>query len=242
MINKCTCSKYCRVHSDKRCATIEYGYNGYGVKSGEIIYSIHPSTNKEAKNLLCQIINDKAIDKICLEHSLMIDCLHEMEFQGNNKCIGMNKNKNKIYISLRNNKGKFLHYTDIIAVLLHELVHHTYSEHNSDFINIEKKYRKKYIKYARNTGTIPPWIDIKFPNSSGKFINIHEIDFNSKNTSRLSKKGEISDIKRELQILKKEFEKSFDNRKDTNRENVINLFLLGLVVLLVIFILYLLLK
>ena len=50
---------------------------------------------------------------------------------------------------------------------------------------MEKKYRNKYIKYARNTGTILPWIDITFPNSTGKYSDINETNFIETNPNRL---------------------------------------------------------
>ena len=123
--SKCSCSKYCRIHSENRKAIIEFGYKYSGIKDGHILYSIHPNSNNKTKELLCKIINDKAINKICKDHSLIVDTLNEMEYNKSEKCLGKNKNKNKIFITLRNQNGKFLNYTDIISIILHELAHYT---------------------------------------------------------------------------------------------------------------------
>lgn len=182
----CTCSKYCRVHGDRPYGTIEWNYQNAGIDSAQILYSYHPKTNDIAKRVICKIMNDKAVKKLCKEYSLMVDKLCEMEIKGQSKCLGKNKNGSKIYIVLRNEKGKFLSYTDIIAILLHELVHHTYKKHDSNFIERERLYRDKYVKYARNTGTIPPWIKIKFPISTGKYTMMDKTNFNQIESDKLN--------------------------------------------------------
>lgn len=184
---ECICTRYCRIHSTQRATTLENGYTSAGINNAEILYSYHCQTNKDAKKLMCKIMNDLAIKRLCEKRSIMVDKLHEMPFANKDTCLGLNKDAKDIYIVLRNKKGEFLSYTDIIAILLHELVHHTYAQHNHAFKLLETRYREEYVKYARNTGTIPPWIKITYPKSLGKYILVDESNFNKSKQTKVNK-------------------------------------------------------
>jgi hypothetical protein len=163
----CTCSKYCREHGGARVGGLsEVGYYGVGIHKGVPLTS-------DTKGLLCRLVNDKAIKKLCQDASLMISLLTEQTYDTESKCLGLNENAKNIFVVLKDTDGNILPYTDIIAIILHELVHHTHFDHDENFIELEKTYREKYIKYARQTGQIPSWIEIVFPESTGSSLKLN---------------------------------------------------------------------
>lgn len=143
----------------------EIGYNRSGIHKGEAL-------SPETKGILCRLINDKALKRLCQKRSLMVDLLTEQTYIKSTRCLGLNENAKNIYVVLRSLTGKILPYTDVVAIILHELVHHTHHDHGDDFKRLEQIYRKDYIRYARQTGTIPSWEKIEFPNSTGPTIAI----------------------------------------------------------------------
>jgi hypothetical protein len=129
-------------------------------------------SDADAKEMMCKIIHDKAIHKLCTDNNLMITSISEQIYGSNGGCIGQNFSCKDISISLRYNCNTFLEYFDVIAILIHELVHHSRREHDENFKNLEHIYRVQYIANARATGEFPSWIPIKFPESTGARLMI----------------------------------------------------------------------
>ena len=88
----------------------------------------------------------------------MIASISEQIYGSNGGCIGQNFNCDNISISLRYDCNTFLEYFEVIALLIHELVHHSWHEHDENFKNLEHKYRIQYIANARVTGQFASWI------------------------------------------------------------------------------------
>ena len=177
----CTCSRYCRVHGTRQDIT-EVGYSQAGIHTGTVLTLGDINSDVQAKEMLCKIIHDQAIKKLCKDNSLMITSISE-QIYGSNGCIGTNYNCDKISISLRYNCNTFLKYFDIIAILIHELVHHSCHEHDENFKKLERVYRTQYIANARVTGQFASWIPIEFPESTGSGLMIGHSTHN-KPTSR----------------------------------------------------------
>lgn len=168
----CSCSRYCRKHGGSNIGGFsEIGYNKAGIHKGV-------SLTSDTKALLCRLVNDKALKMLCRDTSLMVDLLTEQTYDTQSRCLGLNEDAKNIYIVLKDTDDNKLPYTDIIAIILHELVHHTYREHDEDFIELEKTYREKYIKYAQQTGLFPSWTKIEFPESTGATLKLNNFSPN----------------------------------------------------------------
>ena len=88
--HKCTCSKFCRIHSNCRIATInEIGYECVGINNGIV-------RNLELKTLMCQLINDRGLLEICKKYGLIVSNLKEIKYNKQSQCLGINKNGHNI--------------------------------------------------------------------------------------------------------------------------------------------------
>jgi len=103
---------------------------------------------------------------------IMIDNLCEIQFNGD--CLGNNENMgHTINVVLRKN-NKMLSREETLAIILHEITHCTYSEHDDQFIQLEQQLRENYIQLALQNGDMPPWNKIIFPISTGKALILSE--------------------------------------------------------------------
>jgi hypothetical protein len=167
----CSCSRYCRVHGTRTNIT-EICYTKVGIDKGKTLTLGNKNSDNTAKELLCKIIHDKAINKLCKKYGLMVTTISEHMYIGSDNCIGLNINCSDISITLRYDNNTFLDYFEIIAIIIHELVHHSNQFHNENFKKLENEYRATYISYARTTGQVPSWTPIEFPKSSGSGLAI----------------------------------------------------------------------
>jgi len=104
--NNCTCSRYCRVHGTRYDST-DIGYMKSGIHKGDVLTLGDRNSDTKAKDMLCKIIHDKAIKKICRDNSLMLSSISEQIYGSNGGCIGQNFNCDNISISLRHDCNTF---------------------------------------------------------------------------------------------------------------------------------------
>ena len=79
----------------------------------------------------------------------------------------------KINVVLRRD-NKLLSYPEIIAIILHEIAHCTFSDHGDQFKHLEQQLRYIYIQSAMSYGYFPPWNKIIFPESTGEALVIND--------------------------------------------------------------------
>lgn len=143
-MKKCTMSRSCRKHGHHQ-NTI---YCNTGFNNGSIIKTNNIELDNNVKNILCMLINDRALMKMFDKYDIIIKNLTEINYNPSSKCLGMNVNCGyDIYIVFRMN-GNILEYNQLISIIIHEIAHCWFPDHDEKFINIEKKLRNKWYKYA----------------------------------------------------------------------------------------------
>jgi hypothetical protein len=167
----CTLSKFCRIHSKSRRSVNEVGYEREGINKASII-------NNKHKSLMCKLVNDQGIYSICKKHSLIVSEIKEIEYDPSLRCIGINENGNTISIVM-----KTLAYSELIAIVIHELVHHSVKPHDDKFKALENQYRKEYTQF---TGMLD-----NFPISNGATIRLSNRMGGNRSVSR-SNRNDIS--------------------------------------------------
>lgn len=170
-MNECKLSRFCKKHNKTTNRVFNIGLMT-GFLKVEMI-----SKDNDVKEMLCQIINDRAINKICECDGLTIEVLEEIYYDKQNSVLGTNHNYNeKIQMVIKHN-DKILNYNELISILIHELVHTKYRDHGTDFIEYEKELRNKYMKYVDEFYMIKPWEPkFEFCTSLGAHIKIKTID------------------------------------------------------------------
>lgn len=188
----CSCSSLCRKHVSYKfpkfdifgCNNAEY--NNYNIGTiGGIIRSIDYNKDQIVKELLCRIINDQSLNKLCSGEHIFMNRIYEIHFNNKNiSCFGYNKYNGKEIGTLLTINGNILEYYDIIAIIIHQLVHCSYSEHNSQFLYMERKYREFYIWHVINYGILNTLNYNIFPISTWNGLHIaHKyINFNQKDS------------------------------------------------------------
>jgi len=140
-MRECSLSKNCPVHSERR--EIRYGGLTAGFNEFEKIYDTtgNPELDNQVKELLCRLVNDRALDSICRKYGIMIDKIEEIPFYNPMHCLGYNQGKGiKIAVVLRM-MGEILDYEDAIGVILHEFTHCFHDEHYREFMVRDQKLR-----------------------------------------------------------------------------------------------------
>ena len=170
-MNECRLSRFCKNHSNvtKSCVNLN-------LMTGFLTAT---AINNDSKEILCRLINDKAVNKICEGDGLTIEQLEEINYEQQNKAVGYNFDYNKKIQLVVKYNDKLLQYNELISILLHEITHSKYRDHGKEFISYEKSLREKYVKYSRECGLTKVWdSDFEFSTSLGTHIVIKSIDEN----------------------------------------------------------------
>ena len=65
-----------------------------------------------------------------------------------------------------------LDHATIVAIVIHEITHCSYSDHGQKFVELEQALREKYLRIAPSLGSIKVWDKFEFPISTGKSLII----------------------------------------------------------------------
>lgn len=171
-MKKCTLSKVCPKHSKSNSVSYSTYSTGFNNFENSYIKTDDYNLDKEAKELLCKLVNDGALNKIMIKRGIMIDNIKEISNNNPMNCLGYNKNMgHEIAIVLRM-WGGCLEYDDVIGIILHEIAHCDHMGHDINFKNREEELRKEYLSLGPQYGCFSIWDLPVLPPTNGKFLMI----------------------------------------------------------------------
>ncbi|KDQ20098.1 hypothetical protein BOTBODRAFT_27516 [Botryobasidium botryosum FD-172 SS1] len=105
----------------------------------------------EAKAFLTRLANDSGIMHVMQKHGYSIGVLTELAPHEYPELLGLNTNKGQI-ISLRirtNAYDGFRLYSDVRKVLVHELTHCVWGDHDDNFKKLNSQHNREVLEFER---------------------------------------------------------------------------------------------
>jgi hypothetical protein len=105
--------------------------------------------HEKARQVLIRIRDDPAIKQIMTEREWYVLELIELHPIRDASILGYNRNKGgTIALRLRTDElDRFRSYSSIVGVMLHELSHMVWSEHDENFHRLDRELNANYIRY-----------------------------------------------------------------------------------------------
>lgn len=169
----CTCSKGCKIHGNRSGHRVVSTSLRAGFNLVECMKTGDYSQDMSAKMMMCRVLNDRALDQIMKETGIMIDRLYELRYSSKDLCLGLNTSMGHSIGVVTRVNSTMLDYSTVVAIVLHEIAHCSYSNHGRDFVNLEQILRRKYLKIAPSVGSIKVWDKFEFPTSTGSSLMIN---------------------------------------------------------------------
>eukprot|EP00127_Corallochytrium_limacisporum_P004941 Clim_evm15s195 gene=Clim_evmTU15s195 len=150
------------IYSAVRDRDLEWGKT-YGFKTMEVLHKFRSPPPYAAMALLERLNSDPGIRAVMKKRKWLVGKLHEMEPEGkvgvSEVCIlGYNKGKGmEIALRLRTDDlSGFRYYETIKKVLIHELTHMVYNDHDDDFKKLNSELTKEadQLDWTKSTGHV----------------------------------------------------------------------------------------